>query len=67
MSLSQTDRMDTAQAAIYTGLTQSTLNKRRVYGGGPRFIKAGRRVVYDVQDLDVWLHSMKRSSTSEYG
>lgn len=67
MLLSQPDRMDTVQAAIYTGLTRSTLAKRRVYGGGPRFIKIGSRVVYDIRDLDAWLQSHKRGSTSEYG
>lgn len=67
MSLLQTDRMDTAHAASYTGLTSSTLTKRRVFGDGPRYIKLGRRVVYDVHDLDEWLNSRKRGSTSEYG
>lgn len=38
------------QAAHYTGLSQSMLNKPRVYGGGATFRKVGRRVTYAVGD-----------------
>jgi excisionase family DNA binding protein len=55
----------TAEAANYTGQGESTLNKLRVYGGGPRFIKFGKSVRYDPDDLDAWIKSRKRSSTSE--
>jgi predicted DNA-binding transcriptional regulator AlpA len=59
------ERMDTAEAATYTGLTSSTLTKKRVFGGGPKYIKAGKRVIYDRSDLDAWMASLKRASTSE--
>ena len=67
MSSPVNDRINTAEAAAYTGLTSSTLTKLRVYGGGPRFIKIKKRVLYDRIDLDAWLAAHKRSSTSEYG
>jgi predicted DNA-binding transcriptional regulator AlpA len=54
-----------AEAASRTGLSVSTLNKLRVFGGGPTFVKLGRRVVYDPADLDAWLAARKRRSTSE--
>jgi predicted DNA-binding transcriptional regulator AlpA len=57
--------LTTTDAAIYTGQAASTLNKLRVYGGGPRFIKFGKSVRYDPDDLDAWIDSRKRSSTSE--
>lgn len=60
------DRMNTTEAAKYTGLSQSTLTKLRVFGGGPRFIKARRSVLYDRPDLDEWLNARKHASTSEY-
>jgi hypothetical protein len=66
MTSHQSDRMDTAAAAQYIGLTKSTMNKLRVYGGGPRFIKARRRVLYDRADLNTWLEGMKHTSTSTY-
>ncbi|MES2905494.1 MAG: helix-turn-helix domain-containing protein [Pseudomonadota bacterium] len=57
-------KMRTKQAAAYCKLSQSTLAKLRLYGGGPPYSKAGRLVVYDIQDIDQWLDSRKRSSTS---
>jgi excisionase family DNA binding protein len=55
----------TREAAIYTGLATSTLEKLRVYGGGCRYIRIGRVVLYDRADLDAWLASHRRRSTSE--
>ena len=54
-------------AAKHLGLSVSTLNKLRVFGGGPVFLKLGRRVAYDVADLDDWLASKRRLSTSDNG
>lgn len=58
-------RLSVDEAARYTGVSTSTLNKLRVYGGGPVFLKIGRRVAYDTADLDGWLQAKRRSSTSE--
>ena len=60
------DRMKTPKAATYTGLSQSSLTKLRMFGGGPRYVKLGRSVVYDRPDLDAWLNARKRTSTSDY-
>jgi predicted DNA-binding transcriptional regulator AlpA len=55
-----------AEAADYIGLAESTLAKRRVYGKPPRYVSLGGRAVgYLVEDLDEWLASCRRSSTSE--
>lgn len=48
------------------GLSESRLAKLRLYGGGPKFIKLGRSIIYDSDDVDAWLNSLKRGSTSEY-
>ena len=53
------------EAAARVGLSKPTLDKLRVYGGGPPFLKLGRRVVYDPSDLDQWLSSHRRHSTSD--
>ena len=58
-------RMRTAEAAEYCGLSKSTMDKYRITGEGPSFIKLGRAVVYDVVDLDQWLASKRVTSTSE--
>jgi len=57
--------LSTPEAASYLGLGKSTLDKLRLRGGGPKFITLGRRVVYDAADLQAWVESRKRTSTSE--
>jgi hypothetical protein len=60
-------RLNTAEAAAYIGLSASTLSKLRVFGGGPRYFKCGRRCIYDSVDLDRFLESRARTSTSDAG
>lgn len=57
--------MTVEEAAKYVGLSVSFMNVKRVRGDGPPYIKLGRRVVYDRADLDLWLESRKRLSTSQ--
>jgi len=57
--------MSAPEAASYCGSSSSTFAKLRVYGGGPIFLKLGRRVVYNPDDLDAWLASRRRTSTSD--
>ena len=52
-------------AADYLNISASRLNKFRVYGGGPEFYKIGKIIIYNTADLDRWLVSHKRRSTSE--
>lgn len=42
------------EAAAFLRLSPRTLEKQRVIGGGPRFRKFGRRVMYAVADLETW-------------
>lgn len=55
----------TDEAARYCGSSASTFEKLRLFGGGPRYVKLGRRVVYDQADLDAWLDANRRASTSD--
>jgi predicted DNA-binding transcriptional regulator AlpA len=55
------------EAAERLGLSVSYLNKARLTGSGPSFIKLGARVAYDPADLVAWLEGQKYLSTSEYG
>ena len=50
-------------AAEYTGLSKSTLDKLRCFGGGPAYFKLGRAVVYRTEDIDAWLEERRRAST----
>ena len=57
----------TAAAAAYVGLTKSTLEKKRLTGDGPIFSSLNRIVVYSRDDLDNWVASRRRRSTSDPG
>jgi predicted DNA-binding transcriptional regulator AlpA len=57
--------LNVRHAAEYVGLSKSSLDKLRVYGGGPLYIKLGRRVVYDRVDLDAWMGSRRVANTSQ--
>ena len=65
---STSERLTVEGAARHTGLSASTLNKMRLDGSGPRFLKiSSRRVAYDTRDLDDWLTTRRRLSTSDPG
>jgi len=58
--------LSTTEASRYTGLAPATLEGLRCRGGGPRFIKYGRKAVrYRRSDLDAWIAERLVSSTSE--
>jgi hypothetical protein len=59
--------LNTQEAAAYVRRSSSSLAKARVEGSGIRYYKVGRRVYYDKADLDVWLSSRIRRSTSDMG
>lgn len=61
----QSPRLRTKEAAAYCGSSKSTFEKYRLTGEGPVYSKIGRVVVYDLADIDAWLESKKRRSTSE--
>lgn len=53
------------QAGAHLNLSPRTLEKLRTIGGGPRFRKLRRRVVYTIADLDAWAHARACESTSD--
>ncbi|MHA6859076.1 helix-turn-helix domain-containing protein [Ralstonia pseudosolanacearum] len=53
------------EAAEYLRLSPRTLEKQRVIGGGPKFRKFGRRVMYAVADLDAWADQRSFGATSD--
>lgn len=53
------------EAAEYLRLSPRTLEKQRVIGGGPKFRKFGRRVMYAVADLDTWADQRSFEATSD--
>jgi hypothetical protein len=58
--------LTTVEAARHVRLSKATLERLRVKGGGPEFLNpVPGRVFYDVVDLDAWMWSRRRTSTSE--
>ena len=53
------------EAAEFLRLSPRTLEKQRVIGGGPRFRKFGRRVMYAVIDLETWADARSFEMTSD--
>lgn len=54
------------RAAELLGLSVRTLQRFRVEGRGPRYLKLGRkRVAYSEADIAAWIEHCRRESTSE--
>jgi len=53
------------EAAAFLRLSPRTLEKQRVIGGGPRFRKFGRRVMYAIVDLETWADARSFEMTSD--
>ena len=57
--------LDTNETAKVLRLAPQTLMIMRLHGRGPRYVKLGRRVLYDPADIASWVEANKRQSTSE--
>jgi hypothetical protein len=60
-----TDLMNAEMAAVFTGLAVATLAKLRCLGGGPEYLKLGRKVVYRRADLADWLGARRVANTTQ--
>jgi hypothetical protein len=62
--------LTTVEAADFVRLSPRTLERLRVQGTGPRYIKAGpgkrAKVLYRIADLQEWLEATIFQSTGEY-
>ena len=57
---------NTRGAAAHLACSASYLEKCRVTGAGPKYIKIGRAVRYKLDDLDAFANARAHESTSEY-
>ena len=58
--------LTTEQAAWLLRITRKTLERMRVEGRGPKFVKIGRCVRYRQRDLLTWITTNTHQSTSEF-
>ncbi len=56
-----------SEAARILNVEIATLRRWRWAGKGPRFLKIGGAVRYDPADLETFIESCRRSSTSDPG
>lgn len=63
--IEQVNFLNEHEAAERLGVTVHALRKWRVNGTGPAFLKLGRAVRYDADDLAAWCASRRRRNTSE--
>jgi hypothetical protein len=65
------DLLSTKEAADFLRLSMPTLERFRIMGGGPEFIKLGpgkrARVYYRLSALESWLKAQTRHNTSQHG
>ncbi len=64
VSSAQRRMLTTPEAASYLQLSVTYLNKMRVSGTGPVFVKLGRSVRYRQADLETWIAARCFASTS---
>lgn len=58
---------NTREAAAFLHSSPRTLEKFRLIGQGPSFIKVGRKVLYEIEELKSWAKAQRRRSTSDLG
>ncbi|WP_417491840.1 helix-turn-helix transcriptional regulator [Maricaulis sp.] len=54
--------LGTSAAALRMGMSTSMMQRLRNEGIGPNFLRNGKRILYDIDDLDAWAQSRKRSA-----
>ncbi len=61
----QTILLTTRETARFLKISKKTLERMRVEGRGPKFIKVGRNVRYRLDALHEWIETNTVLSTSE--
>jgi len=54
-----TKKLNTHEAATFLNLSAGTLEVWRCTGRGPKYAKLGKRVVYDIADLELFVTDRK--------
>lgn len=59
--------LNQSEAAELLRLSTRSLERMRLLGTGPRYVKCGRSVRYRESDIETWIAQRIVSSTSEIG
>jgi predicted site-specific integrase-resolvase len=52
------------EAGRFIGAAVQTMARWRCEGGGPPFIRVGRKIMYAAEDLTAWMNARRMASTS---
>lgn len=52
------------EAAAFLRSNSRTMERWRVIGDGPAFVKIGRRVAYRLDDLETWIQQRRHTHTT---
>jgi len=58
--------LKTNEAANFLGVSASWLNKSRMGGSGPVYLKLGGAVRYAQPDLEAWLAAQRRTAVHDF-
>jgi len=59
---------DQRELATELGLSQRSLERYRLQGNGPRYVRVGLRLIrYRQEDVEAWINQSLRTSTSDVG
>jgi len=58
--------MKTQEAADFLGVSVSWLNKSRMTGCGPVYLKLGGNVRYQQSDLEEWMSAQRRTAIYDF-
>jgi hypothetical protein len=61
----ETELLTTSEAAAFYRCSKAWLEKKRCEGGGPKYLKRCRSVLYRRTDLVAWLADREFASTSQ--
>lgn len=56
--------LTTDEVSERTGVPGATLRYFRYLGTGPRSYKLGRRIVYDLADVEAWVAAQKKATSA---
>lgn len=59
-------KLTTKEAANYIRKSVSWLNKSRMTGTGPVYLKPSGSILYLVSDLDAWLNASRRTAVYDF-
>jgi hypothetical protein len=65
LSDNPSDLLEPSEAAIETHLAPATLAKMRCWGGGPPYLKLGRKVLYERSAIAAWLAQRRVKNSSD--